>query len=51
MKKQLITILVLICFVSYTYAQRKIYKPDYKKIEKEINKKRSDNYYPKLFAR
>jgi hypothetical protein len=51
MKKQIIILLLLICSVGYSYAQRKIYKPNYKKIEKEINKKKSDNYYPKLFAR
>jgi hypothetical protein len=52
MKKPLIIIILLLtCLASHTYAQRKIYKPNYKKIEKEINKKKSDNYYPKLFAR
>ncbi|HTC01093.1 MAG TPA: DUF4919 domain-containing protein [Ferruginibacter sp.] len=52
MRKQLITVLLLICFIGgNTYAQHKITKPNYKKIEKAINKKRSDKYYPKLFNR
>lgn len=52
MKKQLIIPLLLICFISsYTYAQRKIEKPDFKKIEKEVSKKKSDYYYPKLLDR
>ena len=52
MKKQLIILLSLICLLgSNIYAQHKIRKPDYKKIEKAINKKKSDKYYPKLFDR
>ncbi|HMG82435.1 MAG TPA: DUF4919 domain-containing protein [Ferruginibacter sp.] len=52
MKKQFIILLLLACFMSsYSYAQRKIEKPDFKKIEKKVNKKKSDKYYPILFSR
>jgi hypothetical protein len=52
MRKQLLILLLLSCFITGTInAQRKIVKPDYKKIEKAISKKKSAEYYPKLFNR
>jgi hypothetical protein len=51
MRKQLMTLLLLFFLFGSIYAQRKITKPDYKKIEKAISKKKSVQYYPKLFNR
>lgn len=43
--------LLLLAAVSVATAQTEGVRPDYKKIEKEIKEKKSDNYFPKLMAR
>jgi hypothetical protein len=50
-KRSIIVLLLLFAIVSNSYSQKKIYKPNYKKIEKAIKKKRSNTFYPKLLDR
>jgi hypothetical protein len=52
MKRGFVITVMLTWFIGgYTFAQRKIEKPDFKKINKTISKEKSENYYPKLFNR